>query len=786
MRLFVALLLVLPFAVRPAAPEPAANLLRNGDFEEWAAETGPPPGWQFVVGQSPGVLQKETRAHKSGAASVRLDLGAPNNIGWLAQTVEGTHPDTEYRITGWVKVGPGWASSLPLVMEPNLGGLDLPAKQEWTPFEWVFNSQEATKLVPQFRFRGNGSIWLDDVRLVQAGAAGASVLPERRQLLQLLEYQAHPADPKTNDDAWTRPLVQARDARSAFAKAGPAGWPRWKVGQWARYLCRDDLLVPSVKPEKRRHIALVECAVVGQESVGGKPYYWYQSVVRLERYWVARSTGLYDSGEKVLLATPRKVVLSLLVDGPEFRDVRRYQLKVDGEPLLEYTDGERAVLPRMNVDHALIPPMAQPPGEAAGRAPAPAKEGATTAVLPSQGPAAAGGAAPAQIDATTNSRVPAAGITSLTYHGPQLDREATLVAWGEEGAKDERGGEKPVVLRLARPPYIAVSFDGFGEVRHYQEMLAAGAELFQGQRPLYLGEARRFFNTLPAFFFSGRRWDVDVFDVCRGNLLGFSAHLDEPYQRQRKPNEYVQRGQAKTVAEAAERYSAALAGLLKAQPVWPGEEVMDYNSPASAAWYSARVGAAGFVLENARLPIEMADIQRVTGQKDARALADEINIACLAGASRRFGTWWGQGIYRWVPQRFWQDELVTYAERGARYLGFWIEGGEIAKDGALSFYESVRKALPEIARAVKAVKPLPRVAKAVIVVPNGYVVGLAGSAPETPWGIVDLPEGKRLTDDVLAQAGKLVDQGVVFDIVVDDPRHPPALAEYERVIRVGY
>jgi len=583
-------------------------------------------------------------------------------------------------------------------------------------------------------------------------------LPARREILKLLDYQAHPVAPEANTDEWTKPFLGAEDAARAFRAPGAPGWPRWKVGQWARYRCRDEWLVLSASPERRPHVALVDCAIVGEEAVGDKTYFWYQSVVRLDKYWVAKSTGRYDSGQKVLLETDRKAVLSFLVDGPEFKDVRRYQLKVDDEPLLEYTDGERAVLPRLNIDHALIRPAAR------------------TALK----------MAHAEIQATLNSQAPVTGILSLEYRAPHLDRSATLVNWGEQGARDERAGEKPLVLRLARPPYVAVAFDGFGELRHFQEMVAAGAELFQHQTVLYLGEARRYFNRMPAYFYNVRHWDADPFDLCRSNLLGFSPHLDEPYQRQRKPNEYIKRGEVQTLAEAAERYSAALTQLLKTQRVWPGEEVMDYNSPASAAWYSARVGVSGFVLENARLTQEMADIERVTGKKDARALADEINLACLCGAARRFGVWWGQGIYRWVPERYWRDELVYYAERGARYLGFWIEGGPASKDPQLTYYESVRKALPEIAKTLKSIHVEPRRAKVAIVVPNGYVLGLAGSSPETPWGILDFPQGKRMTDEVIAHAADLFGKGLAFDIVVEDPAYPPALAEYEEVIRVGF
>lgn len=760
--------LVIFTAVLVGTGWPQQNLLKNGDFESWTTEVGPPESWRFVVGQSPSVLHKDTQVKRSGHTSLRFDFALPNNIAWVAQLVGNIHPDTEYRISGFIKMAPDAKIPPKFAVEPNLGGLDLPGATEWTPWEWTFNSREAEGIMPQFRFRGIGSVWLDDLRLTQVSEAGAKMLPDRKEILKLLEYQAHPVPPETNTDEWTKPYCRQGDVRQSIRFSDAPDSPCWKVGQWARYLCRDELLVLSKYPEKRPSIMLIDCAIVGKEKIGGKTYFWYQIVVRLDKYWVARSTGLYDSGKKILLATPRKAVLSFLVEGPAFKDIRRYQLKIDEEPLLEYTDGKRAVLPKLNIDHALIIPRSRE------SKPAVTNNGAvrlSIAPLKTHSPDAR--------ESTVAAEVPVTGIYSFEYHASQLDRSAVLVNWGDRGAKDERKKEKPITVRLARPPFVAVSFDGFGELKNYREMAAAGAELFQNQRESYLGEARAYFNAMPAYFYNNRRWDTDLFDIFRSNLLGFSAHLDEPYQRQRKLNEYIKRDEVQTLSEAGQRYSSAIAKLLKEQPLWPGEEVMDYNSPASAAWYSARVGASGFVLENARLTQEMADIERITGKKEARALADEINIACLRGAARRFGIWWGMGIYRWVPDRYWKDQLVNYTEQGARYVGFWVEGKPPS-------YDNILKALPEIARAIKSTKPNPRQATVALVVPDGYVVGLAGSVPETPWGIIDFPQGKQITTQIIARAAELFDKGIVFDIIVATPNDPNSPQGYEQTIRIGF
>lgn len=756
---FVTCLAAAPLTLAAATSvpaEPARNLISNPHFETWEVDTGPPPAWSFLVGQSSAVVHKDSVVKHSGVASVRVDLKTPNNTGWIGQTVAGIHPDTDYRLSGFIRAAPGAKLQMPMIVEPNLSGCDLASKEEWTEWECPFNSREATEIVVQFRFRGEGSVWLDDIQLVQIGEAGASVLPERRQILKLLDYQSHPVTSETNTDEWTKPYTRRQDPGRTFPSSEKPGLPSWKVGQWTRYLCQDELLVPSRKPEKRPCIVLIDCAIVGQEKVDGKNYWWYQSVVRLDKYWVAQAQGRYDSGKKILLATPRKVVLSLLVEGPKFRDIRRYQLKVDGEPLVEYTDGQRAVLPTLNMDLAFIKPAAS---------------------LRDNGDV--------WVSGTYHQAVPTTGIRSFEYHASHLDRKAQIVNWGDTGATDERNNEKPLMLKLARPPYVAVAFDGFGEVQHYKEMLAAGAEWFQHQTVLYLGEARVFFNQMPAYISNVTAWDVDMFDVCRSNFAGFAAHLDEPYQRQRKPNEYIKRGDVSNLHEAGAKYSEAVQKLVKQYCWWPGQTVPDYNSPASAAWYSARAGAAGFVLEQARLLSDLETIKRVTGKEDARALSDELNIACMAGAAKQFGGWWGEGIYRWVPERYWKDSLVYFAERGARYLGFWIDGGENLKDAKLTFYSNVLRCLPEIAKAIKSTHPQPRNPTVVLLVPDGYVIGLSGSSPETPWGILDFPQGTSITEEVIAKGADLFDRGVTFDIATNDPDHRLALGGYEQVIRVG-
>jgi hypothetical protein len=164
-------------------------------------------------------------------------------------------------------------------------------------------------------------------------------------------------------------------------------------------------------------------------------------------------------------------------------------------------------------------------------------------------------------------------------------------------------------------------------------------------------------------------------------------------------------------------------------------------------------------------------------------LAVAINAACLAGAARRFGTWWGQGIYRWVPEEHWREATLAYVKHGARYVGFWLERVAGAPD-EMAFYKAVVRALPDLANAVREATPAVPARPVALVVPYGSVLGLAGSVPGQPWGVLDVPENAALTDALIRRAAELVDAGTRFEVVVDDPRFPPAWGEYAAVIRL--
>ncbi len=94
--------------------------------------------------------------------------------------------------------------------------------------------------------------------------------------------------------------------------------------------------------------------------------------------------------------------------------------------------------------------------------------------------------------------------------------------------------------------------------------------------------------------------------------------------------------------------------------------------------------------------------------------------------------------------------------------------------------------IPDLKKAIHAAAGYRPKAEALILTPDGYVLGLAGTDVDKPWGIVDAPGGRKLTDAVIRKAAELFQQGVTFDIMVDDPDHRPDTSGYSRVFRFTF
>ena len=747
------------------------NLLKNGDFESWT-KRGLPSGWLFLAGQTRKVISHERKSVKSGNSSVKINLSGENNSAIIGSWIYNIYPDTEYLFTGYVK-GKGNVT-LKVVVEGNLGSIKVPLSSEWKEFRFPFNSQEATRILPEFRCRGIGTIWIDNCQLIKIGKPGASVLPNRRQLVKLLSYQRNPVSPDKNTDEWVKTYIAPQNKllsiKEAISTLGKAENPQWRVGQWVRYEVFDDIIIPSTKPEKRRQISVIECALEDKEKIGGRDYWWYVVTIKMDKYWVAQSFGRYDTGRKILLKRKRKVVLKFLVDGPEFSDIHRYLLKIDDEPLIEYTDGKRAMLPVLSIEHALIKPKPQQ-GE---------KE---KIFLPNFGVAKVLKLKEKSSDGEriyyTNSNIPVTGIVGYEIHSSFLDRKAYLINFGRYTLKNKPIDESPLVLKLPRKPWLAIStevFEGYNNLGLFRKLYRLGINLFEDIRGVYLGERRRFFNQTPVYFYSRNCWDVDIFDICRSNFLGFRSHLDEPYQRQRKRFDYFRPKEVNNMSDASRRYVSAIRKLYKNYNFWPGQRIKSYNSPPGCAWFDMKAGADGFIFEHARLKDEIEYLKNVVGGEIGQDIAEAIDMASITGAANTFKKPWGIGIYRQIPRDAWIQSFLTARERGAFYLGFWVANRE--------FMDSIMDMLPQITRALNR-KWTPKQSTVALVIPNNFVFGLSGTWITRPWGVLDYPEGEKINAIIAKKAVELYRKGIIFDILLDDPEAHINWSKYKEVIHIS-
>ncbi len=131
--------------------------------------------------------------------------------------------------------------------------------------------------------------------------------------------------------------------------------PTWQVGQWAQYSVVEDNVIPCVnsyQPDgisdyRKIESSTIKVSIVGTDTVNGRTYYWYEFKQTKPGYWYFPTTDLGKAGSPPPLyaSGTRTVIVKMLVDGPEFADIRRYQVKIDSEPAREFTDGYLAALP---------------------------------------------------------------------------------------------------------------------------------------------------------------------------------------------------------------------------------------------------------------------------------------------------------------------------------------------------------------------------------------------------------------------------------------------------------
>ncbi|MEY5025795.1 MAG: hypothetical protein RLZZ244_1323 [Verrucomicrobiota bacterium] len=170
------------------------NLLPNPSFESLASD-GLPEGWKRRdYGPSESATwtptDSKTVVH-SGAKGVRSKSSAPSNTGLFAEVT--LKPDTQYRLSGWVKVLSG---NGPVCLNEGTRQVytdKISRNSDWMEIEKVFNSGPKSNATIQLLRHGPGEALFDDVKLVE-------LLPITTQSLQPGDvargekiFRSHPA-----------------------------------------------------------------------------------------------------------------------------------------------------------------------------------------------------------------------------------------------------------------------------------------------------------------------------------------------------------------------------------------------------------------------------------------------------------------------------------------------------------------------------------------------------------------------------------------------------------------
>ena len=162
-----------------AAPIQAdsVNLLLNGGFEEGNySPTGIPDNWsKESYDSSPVMLWDDTQSFE-GSRSVKISLTTRNDARWM-QTVN-VQPNTNYRVSGWIKTDYAGSSTQRLNLDAFLFLLEHPvhhsiplySTKDWTYVSFAFNSGEQTQFTIAAQLGGwgepaTGTAWFDDLEV---------------------------------------------------------------------------------------------------------------------------------------------------------------------------------------------------------------------------------------------------------------------------------------------------------------------------------------------------------------------------------------------------------------------------------------------------------------------------------------------------------------------------------------------------------------------------------------------------------------------------------------------
>lgn len=435
--------------------------------------------------------------------------------------------------------------------------------------------------------------------------------------------------------------------------------PTWQVGEWVRYEVDVTRRVPARAEfqlrEEREHWRL---AITGRETLGEQTFWWYEARVILYRYWQKDTID----GPMRLKTQPRRAVLRFLVDGPGFTDIRRYQLKIDDGPVLEYRSREtgEAIPPPGLIEWDLLRPFAPPenarvhkigPGQwLEKRFAGLYRKIRTRRVL---------------LDKT----IPVTQIAEETLAGdPYSNHTIHAIDWGHDAVSDITTDPLPVLLTTDGIQYIA-----FRATRPYPadamvKDLAAGMTWLNALgdpensdregNEKHLRLARWQDSDLLkkrgyGFWWTcgSNLWYLERFDRYRSNFRGLN-NLDEPiclmFQRtswqRRHPEHAINWDSLKTPAQARQAVVEAIRNLLNEYTLWHGWKIPDYdNNFLTDPWYALQAGCSGFYAEGHEGIFSLSRHIRGERKVDPFVYADftdrqcwTIALAALRGAARSF------------------------------------------------------------------------------------------------------------------------------------------------------
>jgi len=207
-----------------AAGEPGvANLLPNGGFEASDAN-GNPAGWTVA---EPVELDREAKHSGASSARIKSESRGINNINKLYVRLK---PNTSYTLIAWAKTdrvsGAPGAQVYPYEFEGagRSNMITWTGTQDWTEQRTVFRTGEDVEGRINFRVYGaTGTVWFDDVRLIEGVAVRQQVFA-RRYTKGLVLVKPHVGGAFGDDTATVHRLPEElRPLRADGSVGEPAG-----------------------------------------------------------------------------------------------------------------------------------------------------------------------------------------------------------------------------------------------------------------------------------------------------------------------------------------------------------------------------------------------------------------------------------------------------------------------------------------------------------------------------------------------------------------------------------